>query len=611
MINHNNQNNRRNTNNNSLTNFRKDERFEKLLTLFESMFKSRGYNLNEKISKNIWFLKDKNIEKFYVQESIKNLNNEENIITDNTNKIKQSEEEIIFAPMKALLESTLINNKKSSLSNAKRSFSNNKTVYNKIFDMPLSEQNNFNYIIISDFIINLCEKLLVNQNITDSCYDNINHHFSNEKIDLINYKINDLQNVKEKVSFNSSINISLCRLDCLPEGNYSFRLVLKELDKNFNMIKYDRGLTSNKKIKILNSCQYVNLFEMNLNKKDISFKEVFIHSLDQKKLKEYIDSEECIYLKSVVKQKDLDKDITNKLNKSKLSLKEININQTRKFSKSVIREENESISDNMTNRKEKDYKYSKDNHENEKDLDDIDSNTLVNNYKNNNKKYQRKSSINVPVKKNSILNSMNNKSNLNLSKYNANKSNTSISYINNELNMSSNVNTSLLNNNQSSVFLQPIDFEFENNSGTSLVSFGLVVERNGEFFGESNENFLDFLLIHTDELLDSNKKSIKSNYMSGIRISENIQARYNLNYNQINIVIGIDLLLTKEIKSNILERIQSILKANITLKNFHETQNNILLENYFSDISKEAYTILRNIENRNETGACCEKCSIF
>ena len=157
---------------------------------------------------------------------------------------------------------------------------------------------------------------------------------------------------------------------------------------------------------------------------------------------------------------------------------------------------------------------------------------------------------------------------------------------------------------------KPIDFDFNENSGTKLISFGLSIDRNNDHFGNKQESFLDFLILHTEELMIINNNKISSNYNIAIKIAEEVALKLKMPYNTVNVVLGITLSLSLKMKNVILRRLYTLFKANIELMQHHESIITLISDDYFSEISHKIKYILVNNSSKNK-GGCCEGCFIY
>ena len=146
-------------------------------------------------------------------------------------------------------------------------------------------------------------------------------------------------------------------------------------------------------------------------------------------------------------------------------------------------------------------------------------------------------------------------------------------------------------------------------SGSNLVYYGLRVDRNGEEFGSSNELFLDTLIMCLDDLLDTSKHSFISTIKTKIKLNENV----DFNIREYDVVIGIRIDISLEVRISILKRIQEIFLSNITMKDYNENIIKSILDYNFPEISKEVNSIILPNLNNQEKVCCnsCEKCILF
>lgn len=475
--------------------YKSDYRIKDMKNIFEKLFKTKDLGINSKFDRSVWFLSnDSGLQKIASE------------CGTGGSKLDNSYiESIMHNPILGLLHSIL-------------------TKQNDYDSVNISKLADF-HISVADFINGICELLLKSQSVIESCQENISHYSALEKIEAISKKIQDIEDFnilfkskEEKSRIASCLNFGLSRLDYLPEGDYTFHIVIKEVDSQFNVIRYEKPLASGKKIKILNSEERLKLFEMDLDRKDINFQEIYLSELDQEKFKDHIDSTGKLYLKAIQHKSIIDNN--NEKSKTKAGL-------------------------SFSNKIEEDGRCEQD-----KDFP--------------------------------------------LTKKRPHKS--------------SNVDLSIISQ---KVEMIPFEFDFNENSGTNILSFGVSIERNGEKFGESCESFLDFLILHTDELLEINKEFFHSYYVSTIQTSVEVQSKNNLSSNLFNIVLSVGTSTSQSLKKQILRRIHTIFNANITLKKHHEEIINFVLETYFFEIKDRVNAILQTQENKGSSGACCGSCTIF
>ena len=155
------------------------------------------------------------------------------------------------------------------------------------------------------------------------------------------------------------------------------------------------------------------------------------------------------------------------------------------------------------------------------------------------------------------------------------------------------------------------ELDFNENSGTNLFNFGIHIERNGQFFGCPQESFLDFLLLHTDELMNLESDYISTNYILTVKILEKYLEELKMPFTTVNLVLGIEIQLNLESKKNILDRLHSIFQANVTLLSFHEALICSMIDEYFKEISEPVHYNLSISPDSSSKGGCCEGCTIF
>lgn len=473
--------------------FAKDLRIKALKEIFQKLFKSNGFGVSSKFNKLVWFLE-------------RDLDWINSISESEDQKINSLDEETIKKnPVLEVISKIVGKMKDNSFLNSGK--------------CELKSLNDFQ-IYVSDFIKDICDQLIKSQNVIDCCQENIKYYNAKEKLVSISQKIKEIDDFnvciskEEKNKTKSRINIGLSRLDYLPEGDYFFRLIVKEIDSEFNVVKWEKPLLSSKKIKIIEGGERLNLYEMNLNTRDINFPEIYISELNQEKFKEYSDSTKLMMKTIILKRIEVSHDNSQLLNETERKPKEAQFEKTLK-------------------RKNRNH--------NEKETSQIEDQSFL----------------------------------------------------------------------STSMALVPIDLDFNENSGTNILSFGLSVDRNGEKFAESNDSFLDFIILHQDELMHVNRECFHSNYMSTIVVSPQTQAQLSLSSNMFNVILSMDLDTTKAIKKVLLNRIYSIFNANITLKKHHEARIDFILNSYFPQIQSKIKTILENPVTLDEGRMCCSDCIVY
>lgn len=475
--------------------FAKDSRNKGLKEIFLKLFKSNGYGVSNKFNKSVWFLsRDLEFINSLVELEDCKLNS-----TDEQYIRKNPILEIISKIVGKMKENSFISTGNDGLSGL----------------------NGFQ-IFVSDFIKDVCEQLIKSQNVIDCCQENINHYCAKEKLEVISKKIKDIDDFnvcikgkEEKNKIMSSINIGLSRLDYLPEGDYFFRLVVKEIDSEFNVVRWEKPLLSSKKIKIINGGERLNLFEMNLNSRDINFPEVYINELNQEKFKEHTESSKLM-MKTIIQKKV-----------------EVSLDNSQNQNENELQSKQKVVQSNSINRK-------------------------------NNKGKGRGESY---VEEQSFF--------------------------------------------SSTLTLVPVDIDFNENSGTNILNFGVSIERNGEKFAESSESFLDFIILHLEEFMQVNREFFHSNYMSTVVVPPQMQAQLSLSNNMFNIILSLGLKTTQAIKKILLTRIYSIFNANITLKRHHEARIDFILSNYFPQIQSRVRSALVNPVESSDGKMCCSDCVIY
>ena len=515
---------------------RTETRYKEIKEEFENLFKLKGYSsTNNTFTSDVWFLnkETKVEERSLVRKLTKRLSIKEKPIINfeaNTTSLQK---------VRKIIESI---NKKT------------KTI-NLLNDANTEIDENFK-ININDFIKRISDIILSIHSKIEHCIDNSRHYSSSEKISKISQIIEKIDNMiffnetHFKNSKKSTISINLKRLEFLPEGEYSFKLVIKELDSKFNMIKHEKKIISGKKLKLVDPLNRINLYEMNLKPNDNTFQEVYLNFLDVSAVKEFVNDGGNVNLKTItIKQitnssLNISKQTGKKDSNRQLFKRQNNVEQASKF-------RNQNAFSMM----------------------------------NNNRKLTVKNPISPEIR-------------------------------GHRKNTSEDQDNQLLYNLTETIYL-PVEFDVNELSGTNLYKFGLIVEKNGEVYGTSEESFLEFLLLHSDSLLNIDE-DIHSNYNTTVKIVEDYQFKYKPLYLQSNVILGIHATFNISTRKEILSRILEIYKDNAeTIRKNEEILKDIL--NIFHEIKDKLLLILTSSENQKESHKkeeekrenCCGGCSIF
>lgn len=424
---------------------------EKLLEInktFYMLFQAKGYSPDSHFNSDVWFLKN--------DECLNNLRTTSDI---NDKKTLNKDSKSLPKDNKVLKIISFLTSKENE----------EMTLPNKI------------KVMTSDFVELISKQLIETKILIDNYEEQMKKYKIEELLSVIDLRIKSLEAKKLKMNLYDStlskIVFYISKLEYFPEGEYTFILTTNELESSGITKFQEKKLTSKKKIKLIIGGQIVNLLQLNLQFKDISYA--------------------AIELKTGIEKKESDKKSEKEINKKESSTKV-------------------------------------------ESYDDSSDNFSFNKSKNKNR--------------------------------NSNKHNIE-------------------------------------NTGSSLINFGIKVERNGEEFGLSIENFLDILLLNIEELLDNSKNSIISSFKSTIMVKEETQIKHNLGIGEYDVTIGMRLDMNVDFKISVLQRIYNIFMANITLKAYHEKIIFTIIE-YFPEVMDKLKNIL-NPNSESRDGACCGKCTIF
>ena len=550
----------------NINNYHKDIRYKDIQRSFEKLFIMNNYSLGQKFDSTVWFLEEKLLFK----------NKNENTTNNSTSSNTSNSEDCMKVLISSLNE--INQTKKDYLEKFLFEYSPSKKTREK--KLILSNSQDFK-IFVCDFISKICEALIYSQNIIDKTDENLRFHKGVEIKDQIAKKIKEIDlkqlepncinstiTLSKDLREKSSIIFSLSRLSNLPEGEYSFKLVMKEIDLEYNIISYEKKLLSNKKIKILTPFEKINLFQMNLNKQDVSFQEVFIQELNQEALLNYMKTHSTLRSKTIVYKED-NTNNNNIVNNSRKDIKSFTIRDSRRESSFNIRNS----------------------------VNPFDSTTSIVAIDNN------QIEISQPYHYNNQFNQNMFNPVISPKKRKLSKSQFDYSTI-------TNYQKQGISTLQPLTVLIPTDFKFEENTGTNLISFNLIIERNGEPFGETEESFLDYLILHTNEICDLEKKSFSSFYSCNIKLEELVKAKLDMIEGSCSIIINIESCLDNNTKKSIMKRIYRLFEEDLILKKYHENVISNLLS-YFPDVEDKIKRKLRDF-NKDETEACCsDGCSIY
>lgn len=277
-------------------------------------FKDKGYSIKDYFFLDIFFLQeDFHLNSFLKQKNIK-LSDLVKSKTTSTNRllIKNNSEKILVKHIISNL--TEINEELISKNTSTEEFiSFLNTNYEK--KIPIRFE-------VCTFINEVCEKIMESKNIHDRCrYINQVYNISSVSpiIEKKLYEMKELLLLNDetiKITHNhSSMNINIESVDKLPEGEYSFKLNIKEIDDEFLLVNYEKSTLSNKKILIEVPSKIIN---DNQSNKDFIFHSIFLHNINHSKIKEFISKGNKIKLKNKVKNQSFTPKIERNTNSNSI-----------------------------------------------------------------------------------------------------------------------------------------------------------------------------------------------------------------------------------------------------------------------------------------------------
>lgn len=543
-----------------------DQRFKDIKQIFTSLFNSKGYSLSSKIEKDIWFLAKcpKEYNEIY--------NFTEFIKSNKYNRVIKLINTIHFKSNLSLIED----------------FNQLSFSYDRIIEI----YGDFS-IKVEEFINKITILLVTSQIKLDSLGDmTLLDDVKLQRLSEIRKEIEkEIKNETLQSTSNSNyLSVNIKQFQMLPEGEVGFKLIVKEMDSRFNIIKYEKRLGLNKRIKLIRPYEYINLTQMNLSLSDFRFHEVYLEMINTKEFFMYLKSGGIVNIKKFLNKRITDKDLLNiiynetfgevddKENKKESIMKNIDkendieketeYDSSKNVKKSSNRTKNLSLINNLYSI------YDKNNSNNYNSNDNSNNNNIKEKYNINSKhaSFKRSTSLLKDIsfinKSNSILHRLNEKNSL-----------TSVNLPN--LNRSSGMNmkraSQFSNDNlhlhQTEMIYVPYEeYDISKYTGLSLYSFGVQVEINGEIFGQSEDFFMDFLIENIENILYINKKDSSAdetcpsicNYSVNIKPNEVFLLKNN-HYDsnllgQAKIFLGLNLYLSNELKERIMNFIEK--KAN-------------------------------------------------
>ncbi len=447
--------------------------------------------------------------------------------------------------------SSLINTNPLNKQESLFDFSPSKNKREKKNDCDINDLTTFK-IYVSDFINKICEVLLYSQSIIEKCKENEEMNNGKRKRDKINKTLSsinkDLKNKKDLEELDNNIIISDSKL--------------KKSTLSISISKLFNIPTGNYSFKVIfkefDPDLYIQIFEKKI-KTALNFTSFCseVALFEKFKKNEFAFTE--IYLSPLNQQKLLDY---------------INENNVIKLKTIIYKNDSASKKDFIDSAKTKDFRK-------------------MNTMSSKNNKFSTSSINTITFDKDLHDSYMFNSSETNIQTYSPMK-------------FRSEHNVGYGKTNQFCQFI-PTDFKFEENCGINLISFTLSIERNGEYFAESEESFLDYAVLFSEELCENNYINphgrIATPFHCQLNVDKQIQARLNY-YEKCSALLNLDIFLNSETKVAILERVSRLFDENQMLREYHENLINSLLESYFIEVANKVKNVLK--ENKEVKETCCQ-----
>lgn len=649
-------------------NLHKDYRYKQIKLLFEKLFLKKDYSLGQKFNSKVWFLdkiikenENKNREKntFLSNESSYDISIENNTmlqkeiifnsnknqkevkriskINENIDNInKEIKEMNDFSILKTNLLIEIINMlplsddfllKEENFKQNLLFFSITNKKYKSSTKSLLEDKFKFD-IYVCDFIKGICDILLfsqiqINKHIEilnsingislqselKNCLLKINnleeHIKQNLEESKLNKKVYEELKREQEETYNgkSFIKFNIFKINNFPKGLFKFKLLLKELNSDYNVVSYFRNTLNNSIIEIKKSNECINFSSANINKGEYSFENVYLYSIQQEALlshmKTNIIKEKIIMIKS--QPEDKGNNIINPRPKnsnlfSRTDVKNISIDRRRKSTLPLMINTVNNITRNIPSAP----------HQNNSKLTTnklIDlgvgssSNSIVNLkslHKNIGDDTQLLKIQEIPFhfqEKLATKSANNLKKN---SKQDVNKRQSKIF---------DNVQST------SAVYL-PINFNFQQNSGTNLIDFTLAVEYDNIDFGESTQSFIKFLTLIIGEIKDAEKNPLQIYLPLRLELNDLVKAKYNIKEN-CTVTLGAEINLKYNLKIAIIERIIEFIDyETMTIEHYKAVIDSLLVD-YFPEISDRVKIILKDYKGMELSNCCNNSCRIY
>lgn len=527
---------------------------------FEKSFSQYGYSLDSVFGSEVWFLT--NCETVYSME--RNTYEYENVI--------------LYKEVLNIIKNMTVPKRKSSISQGNTRLSCKfqvkvedfiEELSNFIGNLYMTIENRKKNVRIDEKTYKTLKILKENLLIQEEVYEKKGK--DDEKDDLLRVS-NEKSSFQKEVSH---VSISIQEINHISTGDFKFKLIIKELDKEFTMIKHEKKLSSNKNLKILNSFESIKLNQLNLNSYDISFPDIYLKPIKQNELEEHIRHGGYVFLRHLS---------TNFHKKSSIEEYLQEGNET-KGNSSKINKKSLFSSQNLENNHHKSsFKR-----------------------KQKNKTYTPKLSLHSQITKNNLDNSL----------FSETKPHplTEVIYL-------------------------PTAFHINKSSGFNLYSVGIYIEKNEEYFGETEDFILDWFISNIN-LLAKCESTIKINghktyirhkrntsFSSMMSIEKDLAFHRNsskevkeaaLEVNEIkgSLCLGIRIYLRREERLLLVKRLESIyVKEKEKIIELESVLDNVL--NLFTEVKDSLIYRLRLLDSHDESmidndkkDCCGQVCLVF
>lgn len=576
-------------------NIHKTIKYKQLKIILENLFNEKGYSPGSKFNSSVWFIKDysnlfKNNPKEELIEKHKEHIKERHCKRDTfTSKIieeklfKKEIEDIEYIKSYFMMEifekipfskdflyekenfrnefsfQSMLNMKKIKSDEERKAFKIIKDIYVCDYIRSICEILVFSNIHlkkheeilyklnnnIESYKVDLIKNISLYENKEKDCVLKLNE----SKLNKVVYKqlLNEFENHNNGISF---LNLKIISITNFPIGIYKFKLILKEIDSDFNVVSHIRQSQGNLIVEVNEPNQTLNVSNFN-----IQYNNIFLKGVDQSSLISYMRKND-IKEKIILIKNEINDTFTSRNNKRSLTNNSHSIEKRmKKHLKNRISEKN--------------------------------SNNLYNDI--------------VLTKRQVIDETQPN----HISSFKMKKKNKSYLFTNNNQN---NKNDEVLPSFTTKTTFLPFNISFQMNSGTNLLNLELCIDGKDKNFGIVQLSFLDILFSLINQIKDYEKT--KFTYVLSIKIDLNeiFYSEASL-YNNCYITIDLRLLLKNNIKKAILKRLNQYIEyEKILISHYQEIITNII--SYFPDISQEINHFLKD-NCKNDDGECCNDCIIY